>query len=89
MELAPIIDPEQAAGLLRCTARTVEDRLRSGDLPGEKFGESWVIPTAAFLQRVNEIALEKMLERRDTRKPDVPRFAKVQFQPARRRPPEL
>jgi hypothetical protein len=65
--LPPILTSSEAAAILRCTPKTVEDRLRAGDLPGEKFGESWILPSVAFMQRVNEIAIEKMLERRALR----------------------
>lgn len=72
MNLPPILIPEEVAPLLRCSARTVEDRLRVGDLPGEKFGEGWILPTQALIDRVNEIAVEKMLERRKAAN-DLPR----------------
>lgn len=85
--LGPILVPEEAATLLRCTARTVEDRLRAGDLPGEKFGEGWILPTQALLQRINEIALEKMIERRN-RQEKAPAFALVE-NGGRRAPPAL
>lgn len=85
-ELAPFMGPEEAASLLRCTQRTIEDRLRSGDLPGEKFGEGWIIPTQALLLRVNEIATEKMRERRQVKPVGL---VKVQSKDGGRRPPEL
>lgn len=62
--LPPILTPELAGELLRCAPKTVEDMLRAGDLPGRKFGDSWVLPTVAFLEVVNEIARETMLELR-------------------------
>lgn len=63
-ELPQILTPEAVAKLLHCSPKTVEDRLRSGDLPGHKFGEGWVLPTRALIERVNEIAVEQMLARR-------------------------
>ena len=60
----PFLESADAAALLRCSVKTVEDLARSGDLPGEKFGESWVFPSEAFLAAVNEIAIRRAAERR-------------------------
>lgn len=62
--IQPIYDAEGAAQLLRCSVRTIEDRLRTGDLPGEKFGDGWILPGQALIDRVNEIAVAKAAERR-------------------------
>lgn len=62
--MSPILDSQQAAELLKCTVKTIEDRARSGDLPGEKFGESWVFPSEAFMVAVNQIAVKRAAERR-------------------------
>jgi excisionase family DNA binding protein len=84
--LGPVQTPESAAALLRCSPKTIEERLRAGDLPGEKFGEGWILPTEALLRRVNEIAIERMAERRKQ-----PEKASLQLvgKPARRAPPAL
>jgi hypothetical protein len=87
-ELPPILTPELASQLLACAPKTVEERLRSGDLPGEKFGDGWILPTRALLERVNEIAVERMLERRKGRG-DPPGPTAVSFARARRGPPAL
>jgi excisionase family DNA binding protein len=85
MQLEPILSVETAAQLLQCQPGTVEDLCRAGTLPGHKFGTGWVLPTAAFLHRVNEIALEKSAERRM-----LPQPAAVQMpRPEKRRPPTL
>lgn len=71
----PILDSEQAAKLLKCTVKTIEDRARRGDLPGEKFGESWVFPTEAFLAAVNEIAVRRAADRRRRTQPSAVKIA--------------
>jgi hypothetical protein len=83
-DLPPVIDSEFAAGLLRCSQKTVEERMRTGDLPGEKFGEGWVVGAAAFLHRVNEICMERMLERRKRPEPSA-----VAANDGGRQPPKL
>lgn len=82
--LAPILTPEEAATLLRCTKKTVEDRLRAGDLPGEKFGEGWIIPADALLQRINELAVESMNRRRKGKEPAAPTLVAIGQDPAGR-----
>lgn len=89
-DLPPVLDSEGAAGLLFCAAKTVEERCRTGDLPGEKFGDGWAIPTLALLQRVNEIAVAKMLERRAAaEKPVRPVLVQVGRHSNERTPPPL
>ncbi len=59
-----LLAPDDAAELLGCTAESVEDLLRSGVLPGVKFGRSWRIPAAALDARLNELALQEAEKRR-------------------------
>lgn len=54
----------EVAEILRCTQGQVEEMLRSGDLPGIKFGRSWIIPSDALSQRLTEIALSQAVSRR-------------------------
>ena len=54
--LAPILDTHGVADLLKCSPCTVEARARAGTLPGVQVGESWIFPTAALLEAVNEMA---------------------------------
>lgn len=89
MELPPILDASAAAELLLCSVKTVEERLRLGDLPGEKFGDGWAVPTAALLERVNEIAREKMLERRAARSQSARPHLVAVGHGHRRAPPNL
>lgn len=63
-QLPAVLDVPAAALLLRCAETTVEERARRGDLPGLKIGEGWVFPRGAFLQRLDELALEESAARR-------------------------
>lgn len=59
-----IYTADQLASLLKCDKETAEARIRSGDLPGIKFGKSWVIPRQALLQSLNEMALNEAAHRK-------------------------
>lgn len=85
-----VFDSVQAAAILRCSAKTVEERARSGDLPGLKYGDGWVFPVQAFYERLNELAREQAAERRKGKsKPAPAAVATTTPQPAKRRPPPL
>lgn len=58
---------EEAAVILDCQPETAVERIVNGDLPGLKFGRSWILPRDAFSQRLNEIALEESARRRKER----------------------
>jgi hypothetical protein len=65
-----VLDTENVAALLRCSAYTVIERAKSGDLPGLHFGDGgWVFPTEALAKRLNELALEESQKRRQPAKP--------------------
>lgn len=53
---ADVLTKDQVADLLQCDATTVEEHARNGDLPGVKYGRSWVFPRAALLARLNDVA---------------------------------
>lgn len=81
MSTPQIYTAAQAAELLECSAKTVEERLRNGDLPGLKFGDGWVIPAGAFWQRLDELAIEQAAKRRQ---PPAPAATTVQVAEGRR-----
>lgn len=58
----------QVAEMLGCTEEVVAERLNQGDLPGVKYGRSWVIPADALRDRLNEKALAEAKERREPRR---------------------
>lgn len=68
--VADLLDINQVASLLRCDAETAAKRLNSGDLPGLKFSHSWIIPAAAFYERLNEKAREEAAQRGKAAQPN-------------------
>lgn len=63
-----VIDSEQCAALLRCTADQVEELARAGEIPGLKFGRSWIFMRADLLVFLSEKARAKALARRTKRR---------------------
>jgi excisionase family DNA binding protein len=55
-----ILTADEAAAILDCETRTVEDCLRAGKLPGLKIGKSWILPSKALLETLNELARENL-----------------------------
>lgn len=74
-----IYNVTQVAELLGCTEEIVAERINTGDLPGVKFGRSWVIPEDALRARLNEKALQEARDRREPKR----------IMGKRRKPPEL
>lgn len=66
---AEFLSIDQVASLLRCDKNSVAERLTSGDLPGLKFGRGWVVPAAALIARVNELAVAAAADRRRSLSP--------------------
>jgi excisionase family DNA binding protein len=76
-----IYTADEAAVLLGCSAKTVEEWARTGLLPGIKPGGSWVFPAGALAQRLDELALEEAAQRRKAPTPTA--TLKPQAPPAR------
>lgn len=76
---------DELAALLACEPQTVEERARTGELPGIKFGRKWVFPAEALAHRLNVLATEEAAARRQ--KP-APAAVKMQ-KPEGRKPPKL
>jgi hypothetical protein len=53
----------EACAMLKCEWLTLRGLLADGTLPGLKISKVWVIPRAAFIQRVNALASEQAAER--------------------------
>lgn len=49
-----VLDVEQVAELLRCEPVTVERMARAGELPGTKFGRSWVFVRSLVIEAVRD-----------------------------------
>jgi excisionase family DNA binding protein len=62
--MQPLLTSSQVADLLHCERSTVEEMLRRGALPGVRFGRSWVIPSEALMQFLNQAALAQAAERK-------------------------
>ncbi|WP_153116261.1 MerR family transcriptional regulator [Rhodocyclus tenuis] len=75
---------EHVAKILQCDRETACRRLAGGDLPGLKFGRSWIVPAAAFYQRINELAIEQAAERKVAGRP-APMLGSASDPPPRRR----
>ena len=73
-----IYTAEQAASLLGCAAKTVEDLARRGELPGIKPGGAWVFPAGALRQRLDDLALAEAAERRNPAKTKAVQVGRVQ-----------
>lgn len=54
-----ILTEKEVADLLSCEPETVQARARSAELPGLKFGKSWVFPRSALLHRLHNQALAR------------------------------
>ena len=88
--IADTFSMEEVAAMLECTPEIVVDRIQSGELVGLKYGRGWVFPRAAFMQRLNDHALEVAAARREQRKPggSTPAPAPLSSSPSTaRRPP--
>lgn len=81
---ADILSTEELAAILRCSAFTIEEKARRGELPGLKFGDGgWVFPWVATLGYLNTLATQ----RPDMSPAKVPLAIKVPL--ARSGPPVL
>ncbi len=84
------INAEQCAKLLGCTEETVEELTRKGDLPGLKFGRSWVFVRSDLLAYLAERARLEADERRSGRANAQRAAPPVRaIKPRRQQPPAL
>lgn len=79
-----VMSKDEVAEILDCEPVTVEEKARTGELPGVKFGRSWIFPRTALLECLNAKALENT-KSRASKKPD----AKAVKNPFKRSPPAL
>ena len=64
-----IYTADQAASLLGCATKTVEDISWHGELPSIKPGGAWLFLSGALRQRLDDLALTEAAERRKPAKP--------------------
>ncbi|MPS30547.1 MAG: DNA-binding protein [Alcaligenaceae bacterium] len=84
-----ILDVSDVAAMLRCDEKTVEMKTRDGDLPGLKFGRSWVYPRTALMARLSELAAMECAQRRAPRVQAPTSAARVERRRRGRVPPAL
>ena len=84
------INAEQCAELLYCTEQRVEELTRTGELPGVKFGRSWIYVKADLLAYIADRARKEAEERRQdlNARKLVPRLD-TPIRPRRQTPPPL
>jgi excisionase family DNA binding protein len=82
-----VLTVEAVAALLECSASTVEEHASRGDIPGLKFGRSWVFPVQALFRRLNEMAESEAARRREAPQPLAVLGGAVQAGMGRRRKP--
>lgn len=85
---------DEVAAILNCHPETVADKLGRGELPGLKYGRSWVLPVQALIQHLNERAVSEAAERRAGRAKQHQEISaasemvsQLQSRPGRRRKP--
>lgn len=88
---ADIIDAEECAELLKCTADTVEELSRKGELPAVKFGRGWIYVRADLLAYLAEKGRREAEERRQefTARCKTPASLPRLVKPRRQPPPAL
>jgi len=85
--LPDVLTVAQLAELLDCGTETIEDRTRERQLPGIKYGRSWVYPREAVLQVLQQQALAHVRPAAGTTTPspapaDAPAPAQAPARPA-------
>jgi excisionase family DNA binding protein len=70
--VSEIIDSEQCAELLHCTAEQVEELARAGDIPALKIGRSWIFIKDDLLRYLAEWARKEAANRMARRKKRPP-----------------
>lgn len=60
--MGDILSTQEVAELLECESKTVEEKLRRGELPGVKLGRSWMCPRQALFETLNELAKKNLAE---------------------------
>jgi len=84
------INAEDCAKLLDCTAATVEEMARNGELPGLKIGRGWVFIRADLLSYLAQRARDEAENRRAERGKGSHSAPNVRpIKPRRQQPPAL
>lgn len=79
----------EVAELLNCTEEQAEELTRKGEIPGTKFGKSWIYVRSDLLAYVAERARREAEERRDSKRGRVTMNKVAPISQRRRIPPKL
>jgi len=52
-----ILTEEEVADILGCEVQTIQEKARTGELPGVKYGRPWRFPRTALLECLHEKAM--------------------------------
>lgn len=55
-----LVDTDEAARLLECSAANVRDLVRRGRLPGHRSGNRWLLPARAVVERAERQAARRV-----------------------------
>ncbi len=58
-----ILSEKEVADLLDCEPTTVQARANKAELPGLKFGRSWVFPRSALMESLHQQAMARLAEK--------------------------
>lgn len=83
--MSDIYTADQVASMMSCSTKTVENLARNGVLAGIKPGGVWVFPAVALVASLNELAVQRALQRRS---PAVPVAVSVPAATGARRGPK-
>ncbi len=84
--LKAILDAQEAADLLHCSAKSIENHARSGRLPGIKFGDGWIFSSELLVETVKKLSIEEAEKRS---KPARPMGILVGSPKSKRKPPGM
>lgn len=59
-----VLTEKDVAELLDCETSTVQEKARAGELPGLKFGRSWIFPRSALMQSLHQSAMQSRIPKR-------------------------
>lgn len=60
--ISEVLTTDEVAEMLECEPKTVEEKLRRGELPGVKLGRSWMCPKQALLETLNDLAKKNLAD---------------------------
>lgn len=59
IKMNDILTEKEVADLLDCESTTVQEKARNAELPGLKYGRSWVFPRSALMEVLNAKAMAR------------------------------